>query len=175
MFPCPSCGKTLPPSALTCQFCGANVGKVPRQRDPSDVTGHGVKKEYIWTAYYLLAAFWLVGAIWSILDVLVVTPAQMGAKYEGHNAFTYAIAGFAGIRAIVALGLIFKVELVRAVVNFFAFLGLAGAFLRLIGSLLSIALFGPIGLLFVVLAIIDMAINAGIMWVIGETDSRTMR
>lgn len=174
MFPCPSCRKTLPPSAATCQFCGANVGKVPRQRDPSDITGHGVKKEYVWTMYFLLSAFWLAGAAWTILDVLVITPNQMGAKFEGHGVIEYAIAGFGGIRAIIALGLLFKVELVRAVVNFFAFLGLAIAFFELIGSLLNIAIFGPIGLVFVILAILDMAINAGIMWVIGETDSRTM-
>lgn len=30
MFQCPRCGATLPPAALVCQFCGADVAKVPR-------------------------------------------------------------------------------------------------------------------------------------------------
>ncbi|HJP82146.1 MAG TPA: hypothetical protein VJ835_01460 [Fimbriimonadaceae bacterium] len=88
----------------------------------------------------------------------------------GLSFFSYIGIAIAAVTTLVGIGLLFRVELARGIVNFlcglqiiFGLFGLAGAVL---GSMFS----GPIGLVLVIMQIVQIAAAGFMIYVIGETD-----
>jgi hypothetical protein len=136
-------------------------------------TGSGVSRETAWALYYVLCSVWLVSGIWSIVETLAIAPTQKG--YEGIGMFGVVGLVFSGAQVLVSIGLLAKVEIARGIVNVIAFLNLLSAAFGLLGGLVVTLVLGPLGVLIIVMNVIEIAVNGGIIWVIGETDRRAMQ
>ncbi|MBS1708793.1 MAG: hypothetical protein JSS65_08755 [Armatimonadetes bacterium] len=178
MISCPKCKQTLPDFVTTCQFCGAQIQGVKQIQavhvdsdgfeHPDTTTGSGLSGEWVRRIYYGLGIFWLLTGLWSILDITVVGPASKGTTFQGGVAYIFLF--ILVIRLGLAIGYLMRASIAKKVINVFAALGLLGALLSLVGSLMSIMLVGPFGILFVLLSLLDVIVNGGIMWIIGESE-----
>lgn len=91
-------------------------------------------------------------------------------KPDDSKTLVYLFMVFPGIRAIIGLGLLARLEFIRGIVNFVCGLSLIFGLFGLLGALLGTLASGAMGLLFLVFQLIDLATNAGMIYLIGETD-----
>lgn len=160
MIQCPSCKNTLPDWAQKCQFCGADVTKVPRpkaapQQKAYRTAGSGyANKNLIWGLYYFFAVWW-------IIDGGLTLATAKGSVLE-------IVIG--SIQALVGVGLLLRIDFLRGVFNVLAFLGLLGALRGLIFAILGSAFFGLSGFLLVLFMVFKICLYGAQIWVLGETD-----
>jgi hypothetical protein len=76
----------------------------------------------------------------------------------------------AALGALVGLGLLLRIEIVRGVVNFFCALQLLRGLLGLAGTLLGMMFVGPYAIIYLLLNVIDISTAAFMIYLIGETD-----
>ena len=164
MITCPSCGQTIPDSTDVCQFCHAQLGP-PAARPIERKTGHGMPANVVWGLYYAVSGYWVLSGVGNVIYALV-TVGDSGGAYFGYTVNT--------ITALCGVGLLFRVEFIRAIVSFISCLKLLFGVFGLIGNIMSIAIVGPIGILFTFFGLIDI-ISAGMMiWLIGETRTKAL-
>ncbi|MBS1713516.1 MAG: hypothetical protein JST30_04190 [Armatimonadetes bacterium] len=174
MIQCPNCKNTLPDFAQKCQFCQADVTKVPRAKGsakPGDVAGQSgryVSHKFVWGLYYTISVWWIVGGAIGVAEPFLT------AKGQELSVFSYAGIAISAFSVLVGIGLLLQAELVRGIVNVLSFLKLVGGLGGLIGSLLGIVFAGPLGLLLVLYNIINIVVAGATIWVIGETRTRAM-
>jgi hypothetical protein len=73
---------------------------------------------------------------------------------------------------IVGLGLLFRVRILRGVAHILCWLALAdGAWSVLVGLTVGTLAFGPISFIFVIFAILRVALSAFMIYLIGETET----
>lgn len=162
MIQCPQCRNTLPDTFVKCQFCGADVTKVPRPVQPkAKKVGYEIPK-WVWLAYFGVAGYWLIGGIMDIVRGL--------QSLEKAGGFAYFGIVFGAITALVAIGLMARVELVRGIVNILCFLRILNGALTLWGALMGSIFIGPLALLFAIFGAIDVASGLFMIYLIGETD-----
>ena len=172
MIQCPNCKNTLPDWAQSCQFCQADVTKVPRLQGaakPGAVaggSGHYVSHKFVWGLYYTIAVWWVVGGAIEVVEPFVTS--QGGAL----SIFSYAGIAFGAFSVLVGLGLLLQSEMVRGMVNVLSFLKLVRGLGGLVGSLFGIVFAGPLGLILVLFNLINIVVAGATIWVIGETRSR---
>ena len=165
MMKCPKCQATLPDDSSSCQFCGAIFGTPVRSSSsrspssrPSSNSDKPVNLKWVQPAYYAIAGWWVLSGLFQLVMAL-----------SGGRFSIDLIIG--GVTAIVGLGLIFKVEAARGIVNIISWLQiLSGIFTFGIGFLMSSAL-GSIGALIMILAVVNVVLAGLMIFLIGETDS----
>lgn len=179
MITCPNCRQTLPDFVNQCQFCGADTRAVQRPAfqpvdddgfDQPDLrTGSGLSGEWVRRIYYGLGTMWIVTGVWGLLDITLIGPAASKKPFE-MSLLTGLIIGITCIRLVLAVGYMMRANIAKQIINVFAAIGLLFALLGLVGSLMTIMLVGPLGVVFVILQLIDVIVNGGIMWIIGESE-----
>lgn len=168
MITCPNCKASLPDWAKTCQFCQADTSQVlrPKQDQPDPQAFQAPT----WTlaAYYAVSALLLVSGLVGILTTLIAS------RKDGIGLFDAISIAFDGIGAIVGLGLLARLEIIRGITNVICFLGiLSGIRFAVVG--LGITFVSAWGLLMVIYGIIKIAVYAFMIYLIGETDRYTWR
>jgi hypothetical protein len=88
---------------------------------------------------------------------------------QGGGNYRVATIGFAAASILIGLGLIARIELIRRIVVVFACLGILGGLLTVWGGLWGSLLLGLWGFLLVVIGIINVTVNALMIYLIGET------
>lgn len=171
MIKCPSCQASLPAWSQVCQFCKADVSKVVRP------AGVQVKKNsgrqvasWIWGAYYSLAVFYVLSGIYDIARTFALSKEKFMGEEIGLNFFSYIGIAIAAVTALVGLGLLFRVELARGVVNFLCGLQIIFGLFGLAGAVLGTLFAGAMGVVLVIVQVIQIAAAALMIYVIGETD-----
>lgn len=173
MISCPKCKASLPDWATSCQFCQADTSKVSR---PVEVAKPKYKRElasWIWPAYYIIAILWIVSGVGGILEALNVGPFATTIKLQdvkiepGVNLLGLI---FSGVSAIIGLGLLVKIEIIRGVVNVVCFLQIVNGLLGLWAGIMASAFLGPIGLFITIMNIVDIVTGALMIYILGETD-----
>jgi len=168
MIQCPKCNQGLPDWSQHCQFCGADVKAVQRPvAAPKKQYAAFQVPQWVWTMYYVIAGWWLIGGIFQLLNGIFAFGAPPD---EAEMNILMVIGG--GISALMGLGLILKIEIIRGIVNFFSGLKLLFGIISLLGALASMSLFGVFGLPFVLMSIIDIVTAAMMIYLIGETDKQ---
>ncbi len=169
MVKCPGCNATLPDMATQCQFCGAQFAGTPanqtrgyarpvgpqrglaRTINATDAWG---KPKWVWPAYYAVAGWWVLQAILAVL--------------MSHGTVFGLVVG--GVTGIIGLGLLARIEIVRGIVNIVCFLnilfGLYDMGLGFLGG-------GWSGSLIMVLAIMQVGMAGLMIFLIGETETRS--
>lgn len=163
MIQCPQCRNSLPDTFTKCQFCGADVTKVPRPVQPKvQRSSYGEPAKWVFLAYYGIAGYWLIGGAMDIFR---------GVKsLEESGGFAYIGIVFGAITALVAIGLMARIELVRGIVNILSFLRILSGALGLWGALMGSLFIGPLAILFAIFSAIDVASGLFMIYLIGETD-----
>ena len=161
---CPRCNAILPNASTYCQFCNSTMvsGPPPPPPPPAAHQRRRSRGEYAWgwKAYYGVAGWWMLNGVYQI---------WRGGNEAGLSS-TLDL-GIGALTCVVAIGLVFRVEFVRAFVNFVAFMqilsGVLGIlFMFLMGASASLgALFG---LLFM---FVQIGAAVLMVFVIGETES----
>lgn len=118
--------------------------------------------KYIWTLYYLLCAFWIIDGLVDVARTVLASKGEI-------SGFGVVEIVFGVVTILVGIGLLLKNEFARRVVNTIAAINLLLAVLGLIGSLLSILVLGPFGLLYVIWNLVTIVIFGGMVWIIGVT------
>lgn len=128
---------------------------------------------WIWPAYYTIAVLWIVSGVGGILEALNVGPFATTIKFQdvkiepGVNLIGLV---FSGISAVIGLGLLVKIEIIRGVVNVVCFLQIVNGLLGLWAGIMASAFLGPIGLFITIMNIVDIVTGALMIYILGETD-----
>ena len=171
MIQCPNCKNSLPDWVQNCQFCGASTANVVRQvsSNPQLRTGTvlGGPSKWVWIAYFAIAIWFLVGGT---IDGIRVVMAGVGSKSPEAVTFIAVLCIFPATRIFTGVGLLVRWEFVRKVVNFVCGIGILFDLLGIIGALLTIPITGGFGVLLLCYSIFDLSTDAGMIYLIGETD-----
>lgn len=169
MIQCPGCGQSLPDTFSRCQFCGADVARVPRPVQAKVQTHYYQPANWVWIAYYGIACWWLIGGAKDVYGGLK-TMGRDDLLFPGIGIFGVIVGG---VTVCIALGIILRLEFVRAIVNFWNFVKILMGLLSLYGSVTASLFVGPIALLWIFLTILDLASAVMMIYLIGETDKST--
>ena len=162
MIQCPNCKNTLPDAFTLCQFCGADVSKVPRAvAAPAQKTTSYQTANWVWVAYFGIAGYWLLGGA---VDVF------RGIQALSKTDFAYFGIAFGAATAFVAIGLMLRAELVRGLVNILCWLRILFGALGLWGALIGSIFIGPLAIVFAVFSAFDIASGMLMIYLIGETE-----
>ncbi len=155
MIKCPACNATLPDGAVRCQFCGASLaapGPASRPADAhSDTWG---PPRWVWPAYYGVAIWWILQGV---AHVLVVRGGIVDLVING-------------LSALIGIGLLARIELVRGITNVICFLSILGGLLSLGMSFLEGGWSGTLGML---MALVQIGMAGFMIFLIGETEGRS--
>src|SRR5437899_1950147 len=171
MIKCPGCQATLPDGALQCQFCGAQLAAPPvargyargQTRQSSAMPG---APSWVMPAYYGIALWWMLSGAWDILQATVWAGKDSGGFLDVLGIL------FGGITALVGLGLLLRIDVVRGIVNVLCFLQIVFGILGLITSFLLSGPLGMIGILGMIHSIVDIGTAGLMIYLIGETETR---
>jgi hypothetical protein len=163
MIECPNCKASLPDWSKACQFCQADTAQVLRPKQQTPNVNSFTIPAWIWTAYYSVSALLLINSGIGIWTTVASVP-----KY-GFGLFDYVSLAFDGFGVLVSIGLLFRIELIRGVMNIICFLGILSGL-----KLLAAGVFGSIistwALLFAVYGAIKVILYGFMIYLIGETD-----
>jgi hypothetical protein len=120
---------------------------------------------WVTVAYYGIATWWLLGGA---LQVLLATAF---ATHDHPNGGIFAIV-FGGINAIVGLGLMLHVEVVRNVVNILCFLQILGGAWGLVTAVAIAPASGLWALWLLISNFLEIGLAGLMIFVIGETERR---
>jgi hypothetical protein len=171
MIQCPKCSHQLPDWSQVCQFCQADLKGVARPKPDSKQMRPAMPgtAPWIWPAYYIVSAYFLLGGVADIIQAII----SMGHKttaLEGPSVFSYVAIIIGAITALIGIGLMAKVEIVRGIVNIFCWIRIATGLLSLPATIGLAVIFGPFGILLTIMSIFNI-VSAGLMiYLIGETD-----
>jgi len=173
MIQCPKCANQLPDWSQVCQFCQADLKGVARPKpdpktSPARASYTGPAK-WIWPTYYAISGYFVLGGILNLINVLVLMrkPAD---ELGGTSVITTVGIIVSSITILIGLGLIFKVEAARGIVNIRCWITIAVSVLSLPTTIGLIALHAATGIVMTIWAIFDI-VTAGLMiYLIGETD-----
>jgi hypothetical protein len=169
---CPNCQQSVPAGFGTCQFCKASLQGVVRpnhQRknyfayEDDHSTQYFGKPTWVKPAYTALCFYFIVSA--------VVGMVQVFSSFKG-DLEPFKIMGIAihAIGLVVGIGLLAKIEFIRNLVTFTSGIKIIFGLIGLPGAVLTAPTFGLMGIVYVILAVLDIATNALMIYLIGETD-----
>lgn len=173
MITCPKCANALPDWSQTCQFCGADTKAVARAKPTATQMASTpyAQPTWIWPAYYIVSGYFvLTGLVEVIRAVLLMNAKSSSAVGESVGALSMVGIIVGGLSIIFGIGLLAKVEFIRAIVNFFCYLQILGGLCGIGTSLLGGLVLGPAALIGVVQSVLNIATAALMIYLIGETD-----
>ncbi len=164
--PCPNCRNTVPAGLATCQFCGASLAAIAPAKGSvwhADAVDQPYRRPtWVPLAYNLVAGYIAVSGL-----VQLVTGGVHVAK---GNWVGYIELVMGGIALVLGVGLLLRIEFIRGVVNFVCGINLLLGVFGLLAMIPLVMLFGWIGLLLAFMKVFDLACNAGMIYLVGETD-----
>jgi hypothetical protein len=171
---CPTCQKQVISGVPTCQFCGSDLrGMAPAQAkrsifidsDSYDVVHTGGKPGWAVPAYYIVASYFVLSGLVSVL----LTVLNKKTMADG-GSFVYIGLAFSAVGILLGIGLLAKIEIIRGIVNFVCGLNLIFGIIGLLGSFAGVMTMGGLGVLFLIQDVVDICMNAFMIYLIGETD-----
>ena len=166
MTRCPNCQATLPDGAYFCQFCQTNFGAAPGGRMVSRrVSGLQPSSAmpgapgWVLPAYYGIAVWWMFDGGWQVFRSLPLK--------DGFGVIGLIIGG---VTAIVGLGLLARIDLVRGIVNILCLVQIIDGALGIIIGFLAIAVSPLGGAFMMIMAALQIALACLMIYLIGETD-----
>ncbi len=172
MIQCPKCSNSLPDWAQTCQFCHTDISKVPRPKTAETNKRPLMQTAaWIWPAYYTISGYFVLSGIWTIVQILISLSAKKsGVEVTGMGPIQVVMMIIGVLTSAIGLGLLFKVEIVRGIVNIFCWIRIASGILAIPTTIGMTVVFGPLGIVMLVAAILDIVSSGLMIFLIGETD-----
>ncbi len=167
MITCPKCNQSLPDWAQTCQFCGSALTNVARPKVEKERRSNlGAIPGWVWALYYIVCVYWIADGTFAILNSTQVFTFQ-GQKFESTDYFGIF---FGAVRILIGLGLVLRLEFIRAYVNFVCFLNILGGLLGGWAGIMLMAVNGLFGAILVITNGLQVIMSGLMIWLIGETD-----
>jgi hypothetical protein len=172
MTKCPHCQATLPDGAVRCQFCGTALVAPPPVRVPGHspgrmpTPGQG-QPRWIWPAYYIIAGWWILSGLRTVLVFGSSPPMSVFGAIFWLLGMAVGLCALAG-----GVGLVFKMEWARGIVNVLCFILILSGTVRVVGLFLGGSEGGFWGGIAVLAAFLDMGLGLLMIYVFGETESR---
>jgi hypothetical protein len=129
-------------------------------------------QQWVWYAYYGIAAYFILSSgVGVLMDLLSLVKTSKEASVIGDaSSFTYIALVFDIVGVLFGLGLLLRVEIIRAITNFFCYIKILMGLLAILGSFGMMLAFGLIGFLVFLLSMFNVASAAFMIYLIGETD-----
>jgi hypothetical protein len=175
---CPKCGQSIPNTNQVCQFCQTPIpinlrGAVQKQNlyhvEGEPQAGSGFPPETVWNVYAKLTVAWITFALLDLVLTIIVELAMTKGEIEFTPGLAIGIL-ISVIKIILGFGLLQKWDAVRQFVSLISIIGLIRGLVTLAFSTMSIIVLGVFGLLFTIVTLFSLAINAAMIWAISETD-----
>ncbi|MBN9501353.1 MAG: hypothetical protein J0H02_06230, partial [Armatimonadetes bacterium] len=147
-----------------------DVAKVARPIAATNSKTQRSVASWIWGAYYSLAVFYVVSGGYDVAMVFVNANRVILGEKLGFGFWSYIGLAIGGLTSLLGIGLLLRLELARAIVNFFCGLQILFGLLGLAGSVLGTMFAGALGLVMVFMQIVQIAAAAFMIYVIGETE-----
>jgi hypothetical protein len=164
----------LPDWSQSCQFCQTDLKNVPR---PKPAPGQAARRPlmqtapWIWPAYYIISGYYVVGGLTDVIrGVILMTKHTDNVIGEQLGFFGYIGIIVGAIQIIIGLGLLLRIEFIRAVVNFFCWISILSGAFGLLGSVLAGGFFTGWGIMGIALNVFNIVSSALMIYLIGETD-----
>ena len=165
---CPNCKASLPDWSKSCQFCQADTSQVIRpKQDNSD-------PQAFETPTWTLSAYYAVSTLLLISGLVGIGTTLAGSQKDGLGLFDIISLVFDGVGALVGIGLLLRLEIVRGITNIICFFGILSG-LRFILFGLGATFISSWGLLVVIYGILKVCVYGFMIYLIGETDRYTWR
>jgi hypothetical protein len=174
---CPTCNRSVPAGFGQCQFCGGSLAGIAKPtpskgyfayEDGHTQTYFG-KPKWVYPAYNAVCVYYILSGLYTVIASLLVKP----GKSEVADIISFVkIIGMVvgGVYILFGIGLLAKVEFLRGIVNFFCGLSIIFALISLPGALAGVAVSGFSGFVNLAITIVNIVINALMIYLIGETD-----
>lgn len=156
MIKCPKCGATLPESYTNCQFCGADVAKVPRSRPAQPVKRGYQPEKWITVSYYVVSSYFVVSGLYDLVTGIIFSK--------------YVAAFFGALELLLGIGLLTKFNLARGVVNVLCFLQIIFGVIGLAMAILAGGFIGPLAFIGIFYYLFRIATAGFMMFLLSETD-----
>lgn len=132
--------------------------------------GWSLTPTWVWPAYYAMCALFIVEGGGDILQAFLSSHEKILGQEIGLSAFSYIEMFFGGVTALIGIGLLVRIEVFRAIVNFVCALRILRGLAGLLGGLGGTLLFGALGLVVVLMNLVTIATAAFMIYLIGETE-----
>lgn len=166
MIQCPKCNNSLPDWSQTCQFCQTDLKGVARPKAPQDKHQRSVfaPPVWVWPTYYVVFSIQLILNVIRVVMGIQIKNAGANPEMGGFSpTFGQGMIVIFGLSALLSVGMLARVEIVRTITKIFAFISIAFGMLGLIGSFL-------VSWPAVAQSVFGLLINAFIIYLIIETD-----
>lgn len=167
---CPNCKQTLPARAMVCQFCKTDVSKVARPVVAGPQKAAIADSDWKVVAYYVMGGWWILNGTLTVLGTLLSIKLMAG----GGGTFTgipFIGVVLGAVYALTGLGLVFKVEIARGIVNILSWITIAFSLMAIAGLLMAGLFMGPIVILMMLRSIVEGGLAGFQIYLIGETDN----
>jgi len=172
---CPKCKSSLPDWVQQCQFCGADTTKVARPVIQKTKPKIAAFETPLWVniAYYSIAGWFILSALVSAATTVIAinSSSNRNSILGEPTAFSYVGLVFCVIQVLIGLGLILKIEIVRAIVNFFCAIQILMSILGGLAAFPMMVLSPLAGILYLLYQIFNIATAGFMIYLIGETDA----
>ncbi|AIE83391.1 hypothetical protein [Fimbriimonas ginsengisoli] len=126
---------------------------------------------WIWPAYYFISGYYVLSGLVDVSrGVILMTKHKDNVLGEQLGFFGYIGIVVGVITVVVGIGLLTKIEFIRAIVNFFCWISIISAAFGLLGSVLAGGFFTAWGILGIAMNVFSIASSALMIYLIGETD-----
>jgi hypothetical protein len=144
--------------------------KVDTKATNARAAAYGPAK-WIWPAYYIISVYYVLGGVAHVgRGFIFMTRSTDNAIGQQLGFFGYIGIIVGAIQILIGLGLLFKVEFIRAIVNFFCWISILSSSFALLGSVLAGGFFTSWGISGIVLNVTNIVTSALMIYLIGETD-----
>ncbi len=126
--------------------------------------------QWVWGAYYGLSVLYILEGVYNIVMAFVHSHDKFMGEELGFGLFGYVSLILGGLSIALGLGLLFQIQSVRNVVNFFCGVQILFGILGLAGSAIGAVFSGPLGILLMFNQVLQIAAAAFMIYIIGETD-----
>jgi len=164
---CPQCNQSLPPGAMRCQFCGADLSQIAR---PAHAVAHlraqakarSTAPHWKEIAFHILAGLWVLSALFELLQGSHVVPAL--SPTMGFGQYLLVVGA---IDLILGIGMWTQNDLAMTIIKWRCILGLLNG---LFGCLFAFAFQDKPGLMIAILVynIFFLAFTGFQLYIISE-------
>jgi len=168
---CVRCRSDIPVGSAACPACGAAREAPPPVRLPARgasrapaTSGASGAPRWVWRVYRAVCVYWIAAGALGVARAL--------ASGEASSPTGIVAMGVAALGALVGIGLLLHIEVVRGVVNVLSFLKILSGLLGFLTGLLGSIVGGMWGVVAMLTSLLDIATGGLMIFLIGETDTR---
>lgn len=164
--PCPSCRNSVPAGQPQCQFCGSALPVT------APVKGSVWHDDAVNTPYrrptWVPLAYNLVSAYIGLSGLVQLVTGGVHIARDNWVGYIEVVMGTIGL--VLGVGLLLRIEFIRGVVNFVCGMSILFGLFGLLASFPFMMVLGLVGLLWLLQSVFNIATNAAMIYLVGETD-----